>query len=142
MKQPTLQKIRGITLIELMIVVVIVAIITSIAYPSYQEQMQKTRRADAKAALMDAAAKMERHYTQFGRYSGTIANSGIATTSPENFYQISIATVAAPFQTFTLRATPAVGTAQANDRCGNLTINQAQQKGAENGNGLGEAECW
>ena len=137
-----LNKIRGFSLIELMIVVVIVAIIASIAYPSYQEQMRKTRRSDAQAALMDAAARMERFYTQFGRYTGTIASAGINATSPENFYQISIATIAAPFQTFTLRATPTAGSAQVNDRCGNLTIDQAQQKDAENSNGLGEAECW
>ena len=142
MRRSNIKKSCGITLIELMIVVAIVAIITSIAYPSYQEQMRKTRRADAQAALMDAAARMERFYTQFGRYTGTIASANINATSSENFYQISIATIAAPFQTFTLRATPAAGSTQANDRCGNLTINQAQQKGAENGNGLGEEECW
>ncbi len=36
-----MKKVRGFSLIELMIVVAIVAIITSIAYPAYQEQMQK-----------------------------------------------------------------------------------------------------
>ena len=130
---------RGITLIELMIVVVIVAIIASIAYPSYQEQVRKTRRSDAKAALMDAAAKMERHYTQFGRYSATLANSNIAAISPENFYNITATITGAASQTFTLTATRA--NQQTGDNCGNYTIDEAQTRGVVGG-GLGAQQCW
>lgn len=129
-------KMRGFSLIELMMVVVIVAIIASIAYPAYQDQIQKTRRADGKSALMDAAAKMERHYTQFGRYSATLANSGISTTSPEAYYQITPGTIAN--QTFILRAN-GLGT-QANDDCGNLGIDQSQAK--TNSAGLAQNICW
>ena len=134
-----MKKNLGITLIELMVVVVIVAIIASIAYPSYRDQIRKTRRADAKAALMDAAAKMERHYTQFGRYSGTIANSGIATTSPENFYNITATVTGAASQTFTLTATRAGQ--QVGDDCGNYTIDQAQNQNVAGGS-LAAALCW
>lgn len=129
---------RGFSLIELMVVVAIVAIIASIAYPAYQDQMQKTRRADAKSALMDAAAKMERFYTQFGRYTGTIANAGIIATSPERYYQIAPGTIAN--QTFILRASPIVGGAQVGDDCGNLDIDQAQ--GKRNSAGLPQNICW
>lgn len=120
-------KQHGITLIELMIVVVIVAIIASIAYPSYREQMQKTRRADAHSALMDAAARMERRYTQFGSYSAALAGMGILATSPEGYYGIT-ATLAGNPQTFLLTASPIAGSAQDGDGCGNFTINQAQVK--------------
>jgi type IV pilus assembly protein PilE len=131
-----MNKSSGFTLVELMIVVVIVAIIASIAYPAYQDQIQKTRRSDAKAALMDAAARMERFYTQFGRYTGTIASAGIVATSPEQYYQIVPGTIAN--QTFILRATPQG--AQVGDDCGNLDINQAQVKG--NSAGLPQNTCW
>lgn len=122
-----------------MVVVVIVAIIASIAYPSYRDQIRKTRRADAKAALMDAAAKMERFYTQFGRYSGFIASSNISGTSPENFYNITATVTGPASQTFTLTATRAGQ--QVGDDCGNYTINQAQNQNVTGGT-LAAALCW
>lgn len=134
-----MKKNLGITLIELMVVVVIVAIIASIAYPSYRDQIRKTRRADAKAALMDATARMERHYTQFARYSGTLANSNIATTSPENFYNITATVTGGASQTFTLTATRAGQ--QVGDDCGNYTIDQAQNQNVTGGS-LAAALCW
>jgi len=118
------RKSKGMTLIELMIVIVVVAILASIAYPAYQDTIRKSRRADAKSALMDAVARMERHYTQFGRYSGTLANSGIIATSPEGYYQIApVGTIA---QTFTLSATPQGD--QVNDQCATLSIDETQNK--------------
>ena len=131
---------NGLTLIELMIVVVIVAIIASIAYPSYQEQMSKTRRADAQSALMDAVSRMERRYTQFGSYSAALASMGISTTSPEGYYGIT-ATLAGDPQTFLLTATPITGSSQDGDNCGSFTINQAQVK-TVSGSLSGEACRW
>ncbi len=130
-------KTRGFTLIELMIVVAVLAIIASIAYPSYREQMRKTYRSEAKAALMDAAAKAERHYTQFGNYGGTIP---IPATTENGYYSINLAagTSARP-QTFTITATRA-GT-QVADECGNFVIDQAQSKTVTGGS-LGATECW
>jgi type IV pilus assembly protein PilE len=130
-------KTRGFTLVELMVTVAVIAIIASIAYPSYQEQIRKTRRSDAKAALMDAAAKAERHYTQFGNYGGTIP---IPATSSEGYYTINLvpATGANP-QTFTITATRAGQ--QASDKCGNFTIDQAQTKGVASGS-LPVEQCW
>ncbi len=132
-------KARGFTLIELMITVAVLGIIVAIGYPAYTDQMRKTRRADAKAAIMDAASKMERFYTQFGRYSGTIANVGISATSPENFYGIAATVTGAGSQTFTLTATRAGQ--QTGDVCGNFTINQAQNRNVVSAS-LSAAQCW
>ncbi|HET9108841.1 MAG TPA: prepilin-type N-terminal cleavage/methylation domain-containing protein, partial [Steroidobacteraceae bacterium] len=43
----------GFTLIELMIAVVVVAILMAIAVPSYESYVEKSRRTDAKTALLD-----------------------------------------------------------------------------------------
>ncbi len=61
---------RGFTLIELMIVVAIVAVLAMIAYPSYSRQVQKSRRAQAKADLTELAQGLEREFTANRDYTG------------------------------------------------------------------------
>lgn len=130
-------KTHGFTLVELLVTVAVIAIIASIAYPSYQEQIKKTRRSEAKAALMDACAKAERHYTQFGNYAGTIA---IPATTENGFYTINLVpgTSASP-QTFLITATREGQ--QADDKCGNFTIDQALTRGVV-GASLDVETCW
>ena len=53
------------TLIELMVVTAIIAILAGIAYPSYQQQVIRSNRSEAKAQLMQAAQEFER--VRFGR---------------------------------------------------------------------------
>ncbi len=53
------------TSIETMIVVAILAIIIALAYPSYVDQLRKTRRAEAVSSLMDRAQLLERCFTHF-----------------------------------------------------------------------------
>lgn len=127
----------GFTLIEIMIVVAIVAILAAIAYPAYTDQMRKTRRADAKATLMENAQAAERYYTQNGTYAG---HNLLYTVSPKDsgtkFYNITPSPILTA-QTFTLTATPING--QASDPCGALTINQT---GAKTASGGTNADCW
>ena len=62
---------NGFTLIELMVAVAIVGILAAIAIPSYQDSMRKSRRADAKAALLSFANAMERRFTETNTYCNT-----------------------------------------------------------------------
>ena len=55
--------IRGFTLIEAMIVVALIGIIVALGYPSYRDQVIKSRRSDGMAALLELADRMERHYS-------------------------------------------------------------------------------
>ena len=61
---------NGFTLIELVITIAIVAILASIALPSYNESITKSRRSDAQGALLSFANAMERHFTTNGTYLG------------------------------------------------------------------------
>ena len=84
-------KIYGFTLIELLIVMAIVAIIVSVAYPSYQNSMTKTRRSDGQAALLEAMNAEERYFTENNTYSTTLADVNASSTSEKGHYTISAA---------------------------------------------------
>lgn len=122
---------RGFTLIELMTVVVIVAILAAIAIPAYNDQVRKTRRATAKAELLDVVQVKERFHSLNGTYVGSPC--GTST----DFYTITCPTNTAT--TFTLLAT-AVGSQTADTRCLNLGINH---QGVRTISGSGTvADCW
>ncbi|MGH1507576.1 type IV pilin protein [Ralstonia solanacearum] len=70
----TLPHQRGFTLMELMIVVVIVAILSMVAYPAYTQFVQKGRRTQAKATLMENMQLFERHFAQANTYAASSAN--------------------------------------------------------------------
>lgn len=135
---------RGFTLVELMIVLVVVAILTTVAYPSYSEYVVRSKRTEGKAALLDAAQAVERHFTNHNTYPSDLAAAGVRTFSGDNAsdasYTIAIAAGATGSlaSSFTLTATPTNG--HADPKCGNLSVNQLGVKG-ETGS-LTAAECW
>ena len=130
---------RGFTLIELMVTVAIVAILAAIALPAYQEQMRKSRRADAKQALLAVAQNMEKYYTENARYTTTSGSTTcpgatvIVTPSPEGYYAISAA--CSSDNAFALTAT-AQGAQAGDTHCATLTYTSTNIKGGTN------ADCW
>ena len=131
MLKKTRVKNSGFTLTELLIVIAVVAILVALAYPSYQNSMQKTRRADAQGDLMEFAGIAERIYTQ------TNPNSYATITLPANsdFYTYSFP-VAVTATTYTIRATPTA--IQNSDACGSMNLTQT---GLKTHSGT-LANCW
>jgi type IV pilus assembly protein PilE len=110
-----LNRQRGFTLIELMIVVAIVAILASIAYPSYQEQVRRTNRSEAQQFLIDLANRQEQ-YLMDARAYGTLAQLGMTVPDRVNqFYTVTVAPNNGAPPTYLLTATPRAGTMQAAD---------------------------
>jgi type IV pilus assembly protein PilE len=144
---------RGMTLVEVMIVLVIVMILTTLAYPSYAGYVTKARRIEGQVALVDTMQQQERY---FARNNSYLAFSAASTEPAERLFRPWSSATAArsayelegracPGQSIAycieLRATP--GTAQVDSYfkdpdCGVLTLDSAGRQGASGA----ARNCW
>jgi type IV pilus assembly protein PilE len=96
----------GFTLVELMVSIVVATILITIAVPSYTNQIRKSRRTDARAAVLDLAQREERYMSTNSSYTADPAKLGYSGTLPvtlgDNYYQLSVC-----LATTTVPATPA-----------------------------------
>jgi type IV pilus assembly protein PilE len=117
---------RGVTLIELLIVVVIVAILAALAIPTYNGYMQRARRVDAKTALEQLRASQEMRRAERGSYSADLTelrNTWGAQAPTAGDYTITM--VANPAaNTFTGTATATTARQSVDAGAGALTIDQ------------------
>ena len=115
----------GFTLIEVMIVVAIIGILVSIAYPSYQQYIIRSNRADAQAYLLDLAQRQQQYLMDVRTYAGS--EGELSATKPRTVdtnYSITFETANSP-PTFTITASPQSGI-QTGD--GDISIDQAGNK--------------
>lgn len=143
-------KQKGITLIELMIVIVIVAILASIAFPSYQQYVFRSKRVTAEGDLYAFRNAMQRFFAENNTYTGAnaaaagVAGAPIAALFPSQSpvdgesasYNLTV-TIPAGGASYTLQATPTGG--QTGDSCGNLTLNSINVRGVSAST---VANCW
>jgi type IV pilus assembly protein PilE len=81
MQANPMHRTRGITLIELMIVVVIIGLLAVIAYPNYRDFAARAKRNEAKAALLQIATNQERFYLNNNRYTCDMTRLGFSTAT-------------------------------------------------------------
>jgi type IV pilus assembly protein PilE len=137
---------RGMTLIELMVVVAIVAILASIAFPAYSRFTQQANRTDATKTLQMAAQSLERCYSQRFTYlacnvNGTVMNNNSTMLTPNAFYRITFAIPDA--QDYTLTAVP-IATPQTGDsQCAQFTMSSTGQWAAQDTGAMNQTKsCW
>jgi len=124
---------KGMTLIELLIVIAIVGFLAAIAYPSYQESVAKARRGDAQANLVSLAQSLERQFTQNATFAGAVLPYNESPKDGDTkFYDLSFA--ASTATSYTLQAAPKNG--MNGDRCGTMTLTHAGNRTAA------ETDCW
>jgi type IV pilus assembly protein PilE len=152
---------QGFTLMELMITVAVVGILAAIAYPSFTEQIARSRRTEAQTILVAGQQWMERFYSENYRYDQTATkDSGGNTTAvtcasstkdcpfdmrfttsppPGQGAPLYAITVSAPTPSATvppkyvITATRKAGTSMAADRCGNMTVDNLGRRSIETG---------
>jgi type IV pilus assembly protein PilE len=99
------QAVRGFTLIELMITVAIMGILAMVAYPSYNDFVVRSNRAEAPRELVRLANLQEQLFVDSRAYTENMADLVGGTDSiyqtPSGHYKISATVVDS---TFTLTA--------------------------------------
>ena len=143
----------GFTLVELMVVIVIGAILMTIAVPSYTSHVRKSRRTDAKTALLDLATREERFSSLNNAYTNDSASLGYGAGGfPQpvgsNYYNIDVpantlipaaAGVAAYFKA---TATP-FGTQTQDTQCASFSIDSTgKQSALDSGGADATTTCW
>lgn len=135
-------RMRGFTLLELMIVVVIIAVLAAIAIPTYGRYAFRAHRADGQELLLRIATAQERQYATTNAY-GSLTEVGFSdpAISEKGFYSVTVV-ASSSSQAFVATATPVGG--QANDVCGPLTIDNAGNKtpGPASASSNSNGSCW
>jgi type IV pilus assembly protein PilE len=79
------QRVRGFTLIELMIVVAVVAILSAIALPAYRDYVLRGQLSDARSQLATWGARMEQFYQDNRNYGTSGGACGISIANSTLF---------------------------------------------------------
>jgi type IV pilus assembly protein PilE len=141
---------QGFTLVEIVIVVAIIGILAAVSFPSYVQQVIKSKRSDAHTALFMIAQQQERYFAQNLVYAPdfqALYNGGAAIASmpsPEGEYNVTMAVCADPCRTYTLTAAPVAGRSQIRDTiCVSLSISHLGEKTALDNSGVdSSSRCW
>lgn len=120
----------GFTFVEMMIVVAIIGILASIAYPSYQNYLLSSRRAEAQADMLKIQLGLEKWRANNNTYTNNLASINFTDTNTYYSFQISNNTGSS----YTITAT-AQGSQTSDTGCTSLTLDQSNIKTPATG-------CW
>jgi type IV pilus assembly protein PilE len=126
---------KGMTLIELVIVVAVMGILLAIAIPSYSGYMLRVHRSEAIRMLLQASMCQERIYAGFNSYD----TGKCRPVSEHQRYHISYTSPDSLERSYIAMATPQG--AQLDDECGSLSLDQNGTKSIS-GNEISVTKCW
>ncbi len=141
---------KGVSLLELMVVVAIVGVLAAIAYPSYVQYIVTANRNIAKSVLLQVADRQEQFFADNKTYAADLTNLGygangfmiddqgapVPAGSGDRVYSIALTNTSAT--TYTVNAAPQLRQAGQDDQCMTMTLDQA---GLRSQTGPGN-DCW
>jgi type IV pilus assembly protein PilE len=128
-------KHRGVTLIELLIVVTVMSILLALAVPGYSNYVLRVNRTEAIRLLLQAAMCQERVNASRGSYDTSLC----LPTSSQQRYRISYQSPDTKGSTYAVKATPTG--AQLAERCGSLFLEQDGTRGVSS-KAISVTKCW
>lgn len=129
-------RLRGFTLLELMLVLLLITALVAMAVPSYQQYVQRSHRINAIEALLAAASCQQNIYAARFRYD---TRSCIPSdTSGRYHFRMEPADTAST-TVFTVIATPQG--AQMQDACEGLALDQSGWRSISGDEEL-QRKCW
>ena len=138
------RKQRGVTLIELMMVIAIVGVLSAIAIPTYHRYVVRSNRTDAKTALTQMAQRYERCYTNSTPYAYDGATCTATVTHPytvdSGTYQIDASFPTS--QSYALTATPQGAQFTDDTECGTFTLTQTGAQTVSGSLSATPERCW
>lgn len=143
---------RGFSLIELLVAIAIVAILAAIAIPAYTAYVQRANRSEAKTQLLEAAAFLQRCFSQNNDYRCAPAAPAVMpapfnqSPPPPQAAKYTIMVTAGGGEgstTYTLTATRTRTGTMSDDECGDFTLTHTGVRDIVNQTaGRTAAECW
>jgi type IV pilus assembly protein PilE len=140
----------GVTLLELMIVVVIIGIIASAAYPLYSQYVVRAKRAAGTTMLLQVADRQQQYFMDNKQYASSLESLGysanpfmmddqgavVPDADPDRVYNISLSDTSAT--SYTATAEPQEQQAEKDTKCASLTLTHTGEKGQSGGG----TNCW
>jgi type IV pilus assembly protein PilE len=137
---PPLPASKGFTLVELMVTVAIGAILAALVIPGYASQVRKSRRTEARTAVVDAAAREERYFATNNKYSVLPADLGYALFPAPvgSYYTLTVTCGTDPTcaTSFLVTATASAPSQQKDTACLSFSVDQT---GLQSATGT---TCW
>ena len=87
-----MERNSGFSFIDIVVVIAILALLASVAVPSYNSQMEKTRRAEGQAKLLEVMHAQAKHYRENSTYVTDLRDLGYEASmekSANEFYTVT-----------------------------------------------------